>query len=202
MSSRRLVSARSSVQRFAEHLQEQEAFSEDIAIEYYRMKRALAMDFQALALEAVPRDQYSLMDVKRAVADTMRGLFQGRVDASLLVIRRYTSPHPALFATLAARVGSPVPGWRLRILTGDKIHSERRTRELRDLGLQIDVAGKDDQATYCLKSTDADLVYGAAYQLRENAVQAKSLERRVRSYAIDLAQATAELPVRRLPDEL
>ena len=163
----------------------------------YQAKRALALSFQQMSLAVVPRDQFKLADVKAAVSEEMRRLFSGRVDSGLFVIRRYTTPHPDLYALLASRAGEEVPGWRLRLLSGDKIHTERRTRELRDLGLSVDVSGSDEDSTYCLKSLVPNLRYGAAFQLRESAVKATRLSRQARAQYVALAEDAAELPPRR-----
>ncbi|MFQ6170950.1 hypothetical protein ACK8HX_05030 [Oryzobacter sp. R7] len=197
MVERSLATARSAAARLTAALNEGSAFDEDMAREYNRAKRALAVSFQSMALEVVPRDAYRLADVKAQVVATMRSMFEGRVDSSLFVIRRYTTPHPDIYALLASHVGSPIPGWRIRLLSGDKIHTERRTRELRDLGLTIDVGGGDDDSSYCLKSLDPDLRYGAAFQLRENAYKSKRINPQNRAEIVRLAEAAAQLPDRK-----
>ncbi|WP_336921489.1 hypothetical protein [Aquipuribacter sp. SD81] len=185
------------MERFAGRLEKQTEFDESLALEYNRLKRALAASFQEMALETVPRDQYPLNEVKSAVISQMRSLFAGRADSHLLVIRRYTTPHPDLYALLAAKVNEPVPAWRLRLLSGDKTHTERRTRELRDLGLEIEVLGEDDEPTYRLVSLQPDLIYGAAYQLRENVIKSRTLSAFEKELLRRLAEETAELPPRR-----
>jgi hypothetical protein len=168
-----------------------------LAREYHRAKRALALSFQEMALSVVPREQFKLDDVKQSVMDEMRSLFAGRVDPEFFTFRRYTTPHPDIYALLASKVGEPIPGWRIRLLSGDKIHTERRTRELRDLGLEIEVNERDDESTYCLVSLDADLRYGAAFQLRENALRSKKLSGQVRSHYVEIAEQAAALPQRK-----
>jgi hypothetical protein len=131
----------------------------------------------------------------------MVDLFQGRVDSQFLKVRGYTSPHPDLYALLAARAGRPVPGWRLRVLTGDKIHTERRTRELRDLGLDIEVAEAQMESTYTLRSLDADFNFGAAFQLRRNALETKHVDSAIRVRLVGLAESTADLPDRKATND-
>lgn len=192
-----LALAKSAIARFEDKMSQVSVFDEDLAREYNRARKALAASFQAMALEAVPRERFDLGAVKRAVMVEMRRLFEGRVDSRFFVIRRYTTPHPDVYALLALHVGEPVPGWRVRLLTGDKIHTERRTRELRDLGLAVEVSGSQDDMHYCLSSREADLTFGAAFQLRENASRSKRLGRLERAQAVRLAEQTVELPERK-----
>ncbi|TCC29069.1 hypothetical protein [Kribbella speibonae] len=192
-----LARARSAASRLEVALSGALAFDEGLAHEYNRARKALAAAFQAMALEAVPRDQFDLDEVKRSVSSEMRRLFEGRVDSSLFVVGGYTAPHPDAYAVLASRLGEPVPAWRLRLLSGDKIHTERRTRELRDLGFDVEVTGSQDNQMYCLTSLEPNLRYAAAFQLRKKASKAKKLTRLERTAAIDLAERTAELPPRK-----
>jgi hypothetical protein len=192
-----IATARSVVSRLEDALSRKSTFDEGLALEYNRARKALAAAFQAMALGAVPRDQFDLDEVKRSVRDEMRRLFEGHVDSSLFAVGGYTTPHPDVYAVLASRVGEPVPGWRLRLLSGDKIHTERRTRELRDLGLDVDVTGSQDNKLYCLTSLEPNLRYGAAFQLRKKASDSKKLSRLDRAAAIQLAERTAELPPRK-----
>lgn len=192
-----LARVKSAVDRFDRSVGAANEFDEDLAHEYNRLRRALAASFQAMSMDAVPRAQYRLDDVKRAVEGEMRRLYEGRIDSKFFPIRRYSSPHPDIYALLAARVGESVPGWRIRLLSGDKVHTERRTRELRDLGLSIEVWGDDDESMYRLTSLEPNLRYAAAFQLRENASRAGAGDMRLRADIIRTAELTIELPARR-----
>lgn len=194
---RTLATAQSAARRLTDQLIARQAFDEELAREYNRAKRALATSFQRMALEEVPRDRYRLTDLKHSIQAEMHRLFAGRASHDVLRVRGYTSPHPDVYALLADKLGEAVPGWRIRLVAGDKIHTERRTRELRNLGLAIEVAGKGEDATYCLPSLEADLTYAAAYQLRENVIEAgKRVGGQKRPDLIDLAERTARLPER------
>lgn len=192
-----LARAKAAVDRFERSVSAADGFDENLAQEYNRLRRALAASFQAMSMAAVPRAQYRLDDVKRAVEGEMRRLYEGRIDSKFFPIRRYSTPHPDIYALLAARVGESVPGWRIRLLSGDKIHTERRTRELRDLGLSIEVTGDDDESMYRLTSLEPNLRYAAAFQLRENASRAGAANFRLRADVIRTAELTIELPARR-----
>jgi hypothetical protein len=175
-------------------MNEDDVFTERMAYEYNVVRQALASSFQGLARDALDMETYSLPDLKAEIEATMRSIFAGNVHSSLLKVRGYGSPHPMVFAHLAEHLGEPVPAWRLRLLAADAIHTERRTRELRDLGLQILTAEEAGTPTYMLPSLEADLRYAAAYQLRKNAQNSKELDVAERTYIAQVAEATAALP--------
>lgn len=192
-----LARARSAAERFSRSLSSASSFDEGLADEYNRLRRSLASSFQSMSLAAVPRSEFRLTDVKAAVSEEMRGLFSGRVDSSLFSIRGYTTPHPDLYSVLAQRAGESVPGWRLRLLSGDKLHTERRTRELRDLGLQISVLEQEDDSVYVLEKLQPDLIFAAAFQLRKNAMRLSRISDTERDQIVRLAESTATLPERK-----
>lgn len=189
--------AKAAVSRFSQRLASASAFDEGLANDYNTLRSALAYGFKEMALEALPRRSFDLGQVKEAVIREMRRLFEGRVDSQLFRIARYTTPHPDLYALLADNVGLPVPAWRLRLLTGDAIHTERRTRELRDLGLDIRVTPHHEDPLYCLAQLEPDLAYGAAFQLRQNALGSKAISPAEKAQALHIAEQTAKLPKRR-----
>lgn len=197
MVDRRIATARSAAERFSRRLTEEDDFSERLAYEYNLARQALAASFQSMSRDALDLDSYSLDAAKRRVDEQMQSLFGGKVDSSLLKVRGYGSTHPVVFALLAERLGDAVPAWRLRVLTADAIHTERRTRELRDLGLDIQTSEQDGTPTYTLTSLDPDLTYGAAYQLRRNATDTKRIPSSERKHIVQLAEATAILPEKR-----
>lgn len=192
-----LVKARMAIERFERTLSEVQRFDENLAFEYNRLRRSLAASFQTMSMADVPRTTFRLEDVKGAVSAEMRRLFEGRVDSSLFQIRRYTTPHPDIYAVLASRVGEDVPAWRIRLLSGDATHTERRTRELRDLGLRIAVVEDDEDSYYRLESGEPDLAYAAAFQLRENASRSRRLSSSARSDIIMQAELVVDLPERK-----
>lgn len=192
-----LSRAKSVVDRFESALSNAAGFDETLASEYNRVRVSLATSFQRMSLDALPSETFPLAALKARVEAAMRELFAGRVDSSLFVVRGYTSPHPDIYTYLASRVGEAVPAWRLRLLTRDAVHTERRTRELRDFGLLVDAFEQSGEAQYRLRGLDPDLTYGAAFQLRKNAAGSTRLSPRDRAAIIDLAEQTADLPERR-----
>jgi hypothetical protein len=135
---------------------------------YLDAKARLAEAFRALALERLsdPTDDYVA-----AIADLDRQLVQsysGVLPEKYLRVRGYGGVHPQLFAYLSRRVGQVVSALELRVLTGDAVHTERRVRELRDLGFEILAAHSAGSDTYRLTSKRPDLHKGALQIARLN----------------------------------
>jgi hypothetical protein len=57
---------------------------------------------------------------------------------------------------LLQALGKPVDSDRLRVVTGDKTHSERRARELRELGFNVKTSEKDGSQFYTLVDLEID----------------------------------------------
>jgi hypothetical protein len=63
------------------------------------------------------------------------------------------------------------------VLTADQIHTERRVRDLRDLGFQVEWKKVSDDDQYVLVSTEPDLDAAAALQARKNIKDDKKLSK-------------------------
>ncbi len=142
---------------------------------YLETRHILAGTFRQLA-EAADREAGTVMDLARAkIAAEMRVRYSQIVPEDLIVVRRYGGTHALLLAYLRKRVGAPVLAARLRILTGDQVHTERRVRELRDLGFDIEAAHAAGQSQYTLRRADQDLATAAAIQMSSNVQEAKAV---------------------------
>lgn len=195
-STRRFSEARRAASQLMHAFESHDTFDDALAIVYHRNTRALAQAVENLARAALPTPPYPFEGLKADVEGRMRQLFGGRVDQRLLRITRYTRPHPELYALLCSRLGEPVPAWRLRLLTADAVHTERRVRELRDLGLAVEASEDESGGTYTLLNLEPDLTYAAAFQLRDRAHTSRAIDPFARRAAIELAELTADLPPR------
>jgi hypothetical protein len=146
---------------------------EQLIVEYVSLKKSLARDFQQLAEDDLNADDMALESVRNQLTQRMKELFGGRIPDRYLQVRGYRGVHPILFEYLARHVGSPVPAARLRVLTGDQVHTERRLRELRDLGLDLTSTRVADDDQYLLRSRQPDTDRGAC-QLAEANIRADS----------------------------
>jgi len=92
-----------------------------------------------------------------------------------LKVRRFGKSHARLLAYLCRSAGSEVSGAELRMLTGDAIHTERRARELRDLGFTLEARHTGGADMYILHSPEPDTAAGAAIQAAKNIREDKSV---------------------------
>ncbi|KDN74682.1 hypothetical protein DF19_28155 [Streptomyces olindensis] len=60
--------------------------------------------------------------------------------------------HERLFSLLEENLAQPIEAAKLRIVTADGVHTERRTRELRELGMDVDWYEEDGIDFYVLRS--------------------------------------------------
>lgn len=134
-------------------LTDDQAELEDVLNQYARARRVLARVFQEASVAQLRDAVHWLDDVKAKISRELLARFGDLLPERNLRVTGYQSPHPLLYAYLATNVGVPVPGWRLRVLTGDQVHTERRIRDFRDLGLPVT---EMDEA-YTLGSREPDL---------------------------------------------
>lgn len=101
---------------------------------YLDAKRQLAVAFQALVAENAEVEAFALFVTRLEMA--MAATFP-HLPAKYRIVSGFGSAHARLFGYLVAREGHDVPIDELRIITADAIHTERRVRELRDLGAAV-----------------------------------------------------------------
>ncbi|MGR4850150.1 hypothetical protein [Streptomyces sp. LARHCF252] len=65
--------------------------------------------------------------------------------------------HEYLFSLLQENLAEPIEAAKLRIVTADGVHTERRTRELRELGMDVDWYKEDGIDVYVLRSLELNL---------------------------------------------
>ena len=103
---------------------------------YLEARRSLAKQFCLVAQRYLLRGDSLLETTRKRIEEQMVKVFRGRIPEKYLVVHGYTSVQPILLQYLAQHVGNPVRSSKLRVLTADQIHTERRVRDLRDLGFQ------------------------------------------------------------------
>jgi hypothetical protein len=128
---------------------------EPLLEEYTRARRVLARVFQEAAVGALDIARYDLAHVKERVTARLHEVLSDLLPTRVLTVSGYQSPHPLLYGYLAEHHGQRVPSWRLRVLTADQVHTERRVRDLRDLGL--DVVEEHDDYVLTSPAPDVDL---------------------------------------------
>jgi hypothetical protein len=127
-------------------------------IDRYLDWRQLSADALRQITDAyLERDEWALDAVLERLENELRARLADVFPLEVVTIRRYGATHRKLFEYLTLHRGRPVPAARLRALTGDQIHTERRVRELRDIGLRIDAARRSGDNVYELTSEDPDV---------------------------------------------
>lgn len=144
---------------------------------YLEARRSLARQFRLVAQHYLLRGDSLLDTTRKRIGQRMIELFGDRIPEKYLVVHGYTSVHPILLQYLAQHVGNPVRSSKLRVLTADQIHTERRVRDLRDLGFQVDWKKVSDDDQYVLASVEPDLETAAALQARKNVKDDKKLSK-------------------------
>ncbi|MBI4907604.1 MAG: hypothetical protein HY820_28530 [Acidobacteria bacterium] len=142
---------------------------------YLDNRRSLARQFSTLAQRFLLQGETLLNATQKRIEQRMRDLFADRIPESYLVLRGYKGVHPILLEYLAQHVGEPVRASKLRVLTADQTHTERRVRDLRGLGFHVEwkrVAGEDQ---YVLNSREPDLDAAAGLQVHRNISADKKL---------------------------
>lgn len=194
MSMQSISEAKRAAQSLVDALGRTDHFSEALAEEYQRQKRALAASFQRMAVAVTKPPIRSFEQLCSDVVEKMHSAFAGQVPSQLLRIPNYGTPHPELYDFLCENSGLDVPMWRLRMLAADAVHTERRLRGLEELGLNIKKHQIDGDMYYCLTNVEPDLDYAAALHLRNQARKQRSIPKSEKTRIINLAERHAELP--------
>ncbi|TFC26434.1 hypothetical protein E3O53_07880 [Cryobacterium sp. TMT2-18-3] len=127
---------------------------------YLDAKRQLALAFQAFVIEEGADDEpFVAFATRLEVAATA---VYPRVPARYRNVAGFGAAHRRLFGYLAEREDRDVPIEELRLLTRDAVHTERRLRELRDLGALVTMSEVGGQRT-CRMQLPTDLS-AAAHQ--------------------------------------
>lgn len=169
-----LEQAADAVQELARLLRSGEDI-ERIVDGYLQTRRLLSSTLQRLTLKSVQSIEPIVEDARRVVKEKMNQSFGAAMPESLMFIRPYNQIHVLLLGYLLQRLGQGVSGTRLRLLTGDQIHTERRLRELRELGFQIEVTRTAGAFHYRLVDTVVEAERAAKAILKSNIRRVKNL---------------------------
>jgi hypothetical protein len=116
-----------------------------------------------------------LATTRNRIQARMLERLEGVIDRKYLTPRHFSRLHSILLNYLLLHQGNPVSAARIRVLTGEQIHTERRVRELRDFGFEVKSSSVSGEQTYALESSESD-IDGAAYELaRRNIIGDRSL---------------------------
>jgi len=156
---------------------------------YFETRRSLAQQFSLLSHEFLLKGDTILASTLSRVEARMGELFGGRIPERYLVIGGYKRIHPILVEYLSQHVGEPVRSSKLRVLTGDQTHTERRVRDLRDLGFDVEWKKTSGEDQYELRHLQPDLDKAARLHVRRNIVKDKKLDQRQRGEFLAIVDA-------------
>jgi len=128
---------------------------------YLDAKASLAAAFMVLLRERLSEGPEVFASVCRQVSDQLRVAYSGLLPDRYLGVLGFGAVHVNLYCYLARRVEHAVPVSVLRVLTGDAIHTERRVRDLRDLGLDVRATRDGGTDAYILMNASPDVHEGA-----------------------------------------
>lgn len=123
---------------------------------YSVVRREMSAVLVELTSQDLPAADAAVRNAIERVEKHARVRFPGRAPRELKV-KGHRGLHGILLHYLSLHIGEPVKGATLRILAGDQVHTERRIRELRDLGFDIGISTVAGESTYCLTSSSQDL---------------------------------------------
>ncbi|WP_329163554.1 hypothetical protein OHB49_26665 [Streptomyces sp. NBC_01717] len=123
---------------------------------YTYAKDITARAIQARMLMHLPTENREFKMLHARVQQEMHSRYQGMIPLRFLRAPYSGKTHERLFSLLQENLARPVPAAMLRIVTGDNVHTERRARELRELGFDVHWHETKEISVYNLRSLDLD----------------------------------------------
>ncbi|MER7795475.1 hypothetical protein [Streptomyces sp. NPDC097640] len=123
---------------------------------YLYAKPVLAEAMQARMRMHLPSECPEFHHLRGQLADEVTRRYGGNIPERYLKVPYASRTHEELFSVLLQRQGKSVPAPLLRTVTADSVHTERRTRELRELGFDIDANKENGADVYILRSLELD----------------------------------------------
>lgn len=143
------------VKELLEQLQTGES-AQDAFDAYLRAKSITAEAMQARMRQHLPEQCETFHDLRKRLGAEIIRRYKDVIPDKYLNVPYGSRTHEELFSVLLDNRGTSVPAARLRIVTADSVHTERRTRELRELGLDIEATKENGGDAYTLWSLNID----------------------------------------------
>jgi hypothetical protein len=145
-------------------------------IDAYLDVRSAAASFFRLLMEDELRDHIeSFGRLEQEVSSETLSRFGSVIPSQYCTVSTYGDVHARLYAYLARFEGRDVPSRALRVVAGDVANTERRIRELRDLGLAIHSRHSGGERVYVLESRKPDFRHATAATAKRNVHAARHL---------------------------
>ncbi|MFD4695398.1 hypothetical protein [Streptomyces sp. NPDC058463] len=123
---------------------------------YTYAKEIAARALQSRMLAHLPAENHIFRALHREIQQEMLSRYQDVVPEVLLRTPYRGKTHEGLFSLLQENLERPVQAAMLRIVTGDNVHTERRARELRELGFDLHWHEEEEISIYELRSLELD----------------------------------------------
>ena len=177
---------------FREALLDESDF-ENVIDAYLRLRSVMARSFRQLAELHATMTPSPVGQTVQAIGAALEHRVGTSAPAEHLKVASFGTIHSVLLSYLMRHVGEPVSADRLRVLTGDQVHTERRVRDLRKLGYTIEAVAKDGKPHYVLGNVASNIVSAARNQFEKNLNGDRSLDSETRDML--LARFDGEPPV-------
>ncbi|MEU1172776.1 hypothetical protein ACWECC_22135 [Streptomyces microflavus] len=141
---------------------------------YTYAKDIAARAMQSRMLGDLPTENKKFKSLHAEIKQEMESRYKDAIPANLLRTPYSGKTHEHLFSLLQKHLAQPVHAAMLRIVTADNVHTERRARELRELGLDVHWYDIEEISVYELRSLDIDFEMIPAI-IRNNARKNKSM---------------------------
>ncbi|WP_225096268.1 hypothetical protein [Streptomyces sp. CoH27] len=161
---------------------QQDSSAQDLLDTYLYAKRLLAESMQALIRTSLPSGITTFQDLRKELSEVMLSQYGDQIPEEYLSVPYGSRTHEELFTLLLQHLGNPVTASLLRVVTKDSVHAERRTRELRELGLDIETRKANGVDVYMLKSLTLDI--GIIPSIIKNNLRSKKAPSSVREAAL------------------
>lgn len=129
-----------------------ETSTQDLLDSYLYAKRLLAESMQAFIRVSLTEPNETFGKLRKQLQTAINDRYAGQIPDRYLKVPYGSRVHEELFTILLQRQGIPVQAALLRVVTGDSVHTERRVRELRELGLDIHTSKESGYDYYTLGS--------------------------------------------------
>jgi hypothetical protein len=133
-----------------------ETSSQDLLDSYLYAKKILAESMQAFIRVGLTEPDDAFSRLRGQLQAAINSRYAGQIPDRYLKVPYGSRAHDELFRILLQRQGTPVQSGLLRVVTGDSVHTERRLRELRELGMDIQTSKQSGYDYYTLGSLNID----------------------------------------------
>ncbi|NJQ14709.1 hypothetical protein [Streptomyces bohaiensis] len=144
------------VRQLADLLGATDESAEAIFSAYLFAKKDLARSMQELLRATLPPSRPAFEELRSRVSESLQERFGQQIPAKYLAVPYDSVACQDLFGILRENLGKPVDTAVLRAINTDDVHTERRIRELRELGLRIDSVKNNGVGGYRLSSLKLD----------------------------------------------